>query len=63
MATKKKNNNKKVRTPKTPLRVILVRILAIILAAMMIVTVAYYLFPVFSYAILDAISTQSSLII
>ncbi|MBR6557953.1 MAG: hypothetical protein IKT70_02970 [Clostridia bacterium] len=63
MATKKKNNNKKVRTPKTPLRVILVRILAIILAAMMVVTVAYYLFPVFSYAIPDAISAQSSLII
>ena len=43
------SNTKKTKESKrkTPLRVILVRALAIALALMMIVTIAYYLFPVF----------------
>ena len=61
MATKK-NTKKTPRARKTPLRVILVRILAIVLAAMMVVTVAYYLFPVFSYVITDAAAASVNLI-
>ncbi|MBQ2826530.1 MAG: hypothetical protein IJF13_04850 [Clostridia bacterium] len=61
MATKK--NTKKARVRKTPLRVILVRILAIVLAAMMVVTVAYYLFPVFSYAAPDVAAISADLLV
>jgi len=43
MANKKNTTIKTKRKPKTPLRVILIRILAIILAFMMVVSVAYFI--------------------
>ena len=49
MANKKNPTIKPKRKPKTPLRVILMRILALILAFMMVISVAYFiLIPNFS---------------
>ncbi len=48
MANKKNTTIKTKRKPKTPLRVILIRILAIILAFMMVASVAYFIIPTFA---------------